>query len=89
MRVEGAATSAHAFNRLWDIARWLGLTVSGPDLGRINIPVTNTSVNPARSTGVAVYVGGWAVKQLWLFWLAPIAGTLIGALTYHFIGSAR
>jgi aquaporin Z len=51
--------------------------------------VTNTSVNPARSTGVAVYVGGWAVKQLWLFWLAPIAGTLIGAVTYRFIGSAR
>jgi aquaporin Z len=54
----------------------------------INIPVTNTSVNPACSTGVAVYVGGWAVEQLWLFWLVPIAGALIGAVIYRFIGSA-
>jgi aquaporin Z len=55
----------------------------------ISIPVTNTSVNPARSTGVAVYVGGWAVEQLWLFWLAPIAGALIGAVIYRVIGSER
>jgi aquaporin Z len=55
----------------------------------ISIPVTNTSVNPARSTGVAVYVGGWAVEQLWLFWLAPIVGALIGALIYRVIGSER
>lgn len=53
----------------------------------ISIPVTNTSVNPARSTGVAVFVGDWAVSQLWLFWLAPIAGALIGAAIYRFIGS--
>ncbi|MGB8326364.1 MAG: aquaporin Z [Steroidobacteraceae bacterium] len=53
----------------------------------ISIPVTNTSVNPARSTGVAVYVGGWAVGQLWLFWLAPIAGALLGAVVYRLIGS--
>jgi aquaporin Z len=53
----------------------------------ISIPVTNTSVNPARSTGVAVFVGGWAVEQLWLFWVAPIAGAVIGALNYRFIGS--
>ena len=53
----------------------------------IGIPVTNTSVNPARSTGVAVYVGGWAVGQLWLFWLAPIVGALIGAAVYRIIGS--
>jgi aquaporin Z len=52
----------------------------------ISIPVTNTSVNPARSTGVAVYVGGWAVEQLWLFWVAPIAGALIGAGVYRIIG---
>ncbi|MDE2444853.1 MAG: aquaporin Z [Alphaproteobacteria bacterium] len=45
----------------------------------ISIPVTNTSVNPARSTAVAVFVGGWAVQQLWLFWLAPIVGGIIGA----------
>ncbi|MCW5623466.1 MAG: aquaporin Z [Burkholderiales bacterium] len=53
----------------------------------ISIPVTNTSVNPARSTGVAVYVGDWAVAQLWLFWLAPIAGAVLGAIVYRFIGS--
>ncbi|MYN27555.1 aquaporin Z [Duganella levis] len=54
----------------------------------ISIPVTNTSVNPARSTAVAVYVGDWAVSQLWLFWLAPIAGALLGALVYRLIGKA-
>lgn len=53
----------------------------------ISIPVTNTSVNPARSTGVAVFVGDWAVAQLWLFWVAPIIGGLIGAAIYRFIGS--
>jgi aquaporin Z len=52
----------------------------------ISIPVTNTSVNPARSTGVAIDVGDWAVAQLWLFWLAPIAGALLGAMVYRFIG---
>lgn len=52
----------------------------------ISIPVTNTSVNPARSTGVAVYVGGWATSQLWLFWVAPIIGALLGAAIYRFIG---
>src|ERR1700761_5798034 len=46
----------------------------------INIPVTNTSVNPARSTGPAVFVGGWALSQLWLFWVAPILGAVIGGL---------
>ena len=53
----------------------------------ISIPVTNTSVNPARSTGVAIYVGGWAMGQLWLFWLAPIIGALLGAFVYKLIGS--
>lgn len=51
----------------------------------ISIPVTNTSVNPARSTGVALFVGDWAVNQLWLFWLAPLVGAVLGALTYRFI----
>jgi aquaporin Z len=51
----------------------------------ISIPVTNTSVNPARSTAVAVYVGDWAVAQLWLFWVAPIAGAIIGAVIYRFV----
>ncbi|MRW89662.1 aquaporin Z [Duganella sp. FT80W] len=53
----------------------------------ISIPVTNTSVNPARSTAVAVYVGGWATSQLWLFWVAPIVGALLGAVVYRLIGS--
>lgn len=51
----------------------------------ISIPVTNTSVNPARSTGVALYVGDWAVGQLWLFWVAPILGAVLGAVAYKFI----
>jgi len=55
----------------------------------VSIPVTNTSVNPARSTAVALYVGDWAVAQLWLFWLAPIAGAIIGAMLYRYIGSAE
>jgi aquaporin Z len=49
----------------------------------ISIPVTNTSVNPARSTGVALFAGGWAIAQLWLFWVAPVAGALLGAVTYR------
>jgi aquaporin Z len=53
----------------------------------ISIPVTNTSVNPARSTGVALYVGDWAVGQLWLFWVAPIIGALLGAVAYRLIAS--
>lgn len=51
----------------------------------ISIPVTNTSVNPARSTGVALYVGDWATSQLWLFWVAPIVGAVIGAVIYKMI----
>ncbi|WML89496.1 aquaporin Z [Thiothrix lacustris] len=53
----------------------------------ISIPVTNTSVNPARSTAVALFVGDWATAQLWLFWAAPIAGAILGALVYRVIGS--
>lgn len=53
----------------------------------ISIPVTNTSVNPARSTGVALFAGGWAIAQLWLFWVAPIIGGMLGAAVYRFIGS--
>lgn len=55
----------------------------------ISIPVTNTSVNPARSTGVALFVGDWAVAQLWLFWLAPIAGAVLGAMVYKVIGGSQ
>ena len=52
----------------------------------IGIPVTNTSVNPARSTGPAIFVGGWALAQLWLFWVAPLAGAVLGSLVYGAIG---
>jgi len=61
------------------IAIGLGLTL----IHLIGIPVTNVSVNPARSTGPAVFVGDWAVEQLWLFWVAPIAGALIAGLGYR------
>lgn len=64
------------------IAIGLGLTL----IHLISIPVTNTSVNPARSTGVAVFVGGWAIAQLWLFWVAPIVGAVLGAGVYRLIG---
>lgn len=60
----------------------LGLTL----IHLISIPVTNTSVNPARSMGVALYVGDWAVSQLWLFWVAPLVGGVLGALIYRFVG---
>jgi len=63
----------------------LGLTL----IHLISIPVTNTSVNPARSTAVALFVGDWAIAQLWLFWVAPIAGALIGAAVYRFIGGTE
>lgn len=53
----------------------------------ISIPVTNTSVNPARSTGPALFVGGWALAQLWLFWVAPLAGAAIGGVVYKWLGS--
>jgi aquaporin Z len=52
----------------------------------ISIPITNTSVNPARSTGPALFVGGWALSQLWLFWVAPIAGAAIGGFFYNWLG---
>jgi aquaporin Z len=63
------------------IAIGLGLTL----IHLISIPVTNTSVNPARSTAVALFAGDWAIAQLWLFWVAPIIGAVIGALAYKFI----
>jgi aquaporin Z len=79
------ATDERAPAGLAPIAIGLGLTL----IHLISIPVTNTSVNPARSTGVALYVGDWAVSQLWLFWLAPIVGALLGALIYRVIGSEQ
>ena len=76
------ATDPRAPSRLARIAIGLCLTL----IHLISIPVTNTSVNPARSTGVALFVGGWAIAQLWLFWVAPIAGAVLGAVVYRFIG---
>ena len=76
------ATDKRAPQGFAPIAIGLGLTL----IHLISIPVTNTSVNPARSTGVALFVGDWAVAQLWLFWLAPIVGALIGAAIYRFVG---
>jgi aquaporin Z len=55
----------------------------------ISIPVDNTSVNPARSTGVALIAGGWALQQLWVFWLAPIVGGALGGLAYTWLGRPR
>jgi aquaporin Z len=64
------------------IAIGLGLTL----IHLISIPVTNTSVNPARSTGPAIFVGGWALSQLWLFWVAPILGGVLGGFLYRVLG---
>jgi len=75
------ATDKKSPKALAPVAIGLGLTL----IHLISIPVTNTSVNPARSTGVAVFAGGWAVNQLWLFWAAPIAGGLLGAMIYRLI----
>ena len=77
------ATDQRAPQGMAPIAIGLCLTL----IHLISIPVTNTSVNPARSLGVAVYVGDWALAQLWLFWVAPIAGAVLGALIYRFLGA--
>ena len=79
------ATDKRAPQGFAPIAIGLGLTL----IHLISIPVTNTSVNPARSTGVALFVGDWAIAQLWLFWVAPIIGALLGALAYRFIGESK
>jgi aquaporin Z len=72
------ATDRRAPQGFAPIAIGLGLTL----IHLIGIPVTNLSVNPARSTGPAVFVGGWAIHQLWLFWVAPIIGAALGGVTY-------
>jgi aquaporin Z len=79
------STSKRAPHGFAPIAIGLALTL----IHLISIPVTNTSVNPARSTGVAVFVGGWALAQLWLFWVAPIIGGLLGAAVYRSIGTSE
>jgi aquaporin Z len=67
------------------VAIGLGLTL----IHLISIPVTNTSVNPARSTGPALFVGGWALSQLWLFWVAPMLGALLAGRAYRWLGGAK
>ena len=76
------ATDHRAPQGFAPIAIGLGLTL----IHLISIPVTNTSVNPARSTAVAFFAGDWAIAQLWLFWVAPLVGGALGAVIYRFIG---
>lgn len=73
------ATDKHAPQGFAPIAIGLALTL----IHLISIPITNTSVNPARSTGVALFQGGWAVDQLWLFWVAPIVGAILAGVVYR------
>ena len=77
------ATDQRAPSGMAPIAIGLGLTL----IHLISIPVANTSVNPARSTGVALFQNGWAIEQLWLFWAAPIVGAVLGALIYRYVAS--
>ena len=77
------ATDSRALAGFAPIAIGLCLTL----IHLISIPVTNTSVNPARSTGVALFVGDWAIGQLWLFWVAPIVGGILGALAYRVLAT--
>ncbi|WP_433589481.1 aquaporin Z [Pseudomonas koreensis] len=76
------ATDRRAPSGLAPIAIGLGLTL----IHLISIPVTNTSVNPARSTGPALMVGGWAIAQLWMFWVAPLIGAVVGGGIYRWLG---
>jgi len=79
------ATDDRAPKGFAPIAIGLGLTL----IHLISIPVTNTSVNPARSTGPALIVGGWALQQLWLFWVAPLIGAAMAGAAYRWLGTAR
>lgn len=79
------ATDERAPSGFAPIAIGLGLTL----IHLISIPVTNTSVNPARSTGPALFVGGWALSQLWLFWIAPLAGAALAGMTYRALSGER
>lgn len=79
------ATDGRAPAGFAPIAIGLALTL----IHLISIPVTNTSVNPARSLGPAVFVGGWAISQLWLFWVAPIVGAAIGGVVYRWLGNSN
>lgn len=77
------ATDKRAPEGFAPIAIGLGLTL----IHLISIPVTNTSVNPARSTGVAIFQGDWALSQLWLFWVAPIVGAILAGVVYKWFGT--
>ncbi|KAE9637933.1 aquaporin Z [Aeromonas veronii] len=79
------ATDSRAPAALAPVAIGLCLTL----IHLVSIPVTNTSVNPARSTGVALFVGDWAISQLWLFWVAPIVGAILGALAYRLVATEQ
>src|SRR4029077_8882449 len=79
------ATDRRAPQGFAPIAIGLGLTL----IHLIGIPVTNLSVNPARSTGVAVFAGGWAIEQLWLFWLAPIVGAALAGIVYPMVAGEQ
>ncbi|MDH2915537.1 MAG: aquaporin Z [Gallionella sp.] len=79
------ATDARAPKGFAPLAIGLGLTL----IHLISIPVTNTSVNPARSSGVALFAGDWALSQLWLFWFAPIVGAALGAVIYRFLSKSE
>lgn len=79
------ATDERAPKGFAPIAIGLGLTL----IHLISIPVSNTSVNPARSTGPALFVGDWAVSQLWLFWVAPIVGAILAGFIYRYFNSAK
>lgn len=79
------ATDSRAPTGFAPIAIGLCLTL----IHLVSIPVTNTSVNPARSTGVALFVGDWAISQLWLFWVAPIVGAILGALAYRLVATEQ
>lgn len=79
------ATNKLAAQPMAGLAIGLALTL----IHLVSIPVTNTSVNPARSTGPAIFVGGWAIRQLWLFWLAPILGAALAGFVYRYLGEDR
>ena len=79
------ATDKRAPQGFAPIAIGLALTL----IHLISIPITNTSVNPARSTGVALFQGGWAVDQLWLFWVAPIVGAILAGVVYRWFESGE
>jgi aquaporin Z len=79
------ATDSRAPAGFAPIAIGLGLTL----IHLIGIPVTNLSVNPARSVGPAIFVGGWAIQQVWLFWVAPIAGAALAGFVYPLMAPSK